>query len=80
MAILVNKANTGKTCSPFMTYASRAVMAEQKGDFGKAAEVWSKAIARTTIPVNREWVETRIEFCANAARRGWGVVGESEGI
>lgn len=80
MEILVNTAIIGKTCSPFMSYASSAVIAEQNGEFQKAAEVWGKALFLSSQPVNREWVGSRIEFCVNAARRGWGGNSESEGV
>lgn len=55
-------------------------MAEKRGEFQKAAEVWAKALFISSLAVNREWAGSRIEFCANAARRGWGVVSESEGV
>lgn len=80
MAILVDRANARQKCSPFLSYASSAVIAEQNGEFQKAAEVWGKALFLSSLPVNREWVGSRIEFCANAARRGWGVNSESEGV
>lgn len=80
MATQPKQVSSDKPCSPFMAHALRAVSAEKKGDFGKAAEVWGEACLLSGIAVNREWAGTRIEFCSNAAKRGWGVVGESEGV
>lgn len=80
MAIYVQASNAGSQASPFMSYAFKAVQAEKRGEFQKAAEIWSKALFLSSAVVNREWAGTRIEFCSNAAKRGWGVVGESEGV
>lgn len=63
-----------------MSFASRAVIAEKRGEFQKAAEVWAKALFISSLAVNRKWAGSRIEFCNNAAQRGWGGVGESEGV
>ncbi|HCG2926646.1 TPA: ANR family transcriptional regulator [Citrobacter freundii] len=80
MAVYVQESNAGSQVSPFMSYAFKAVQAEKRGEFQKAAEIWSKALFLSGVAVNREWAGTRIEFCANAVHRGWGVVGESEGF
>ncbi|HFU1359331.1 TPA: ANR family transcriptional regulator [Citrobacter farmeri] len=80
MAILFDRARTGKPCSPFMSYAASAVIAEQKGDFGRAAEEWAAALSLAQRSVNAEWAGSRMDFCSNAAMRGWGVPGESESV
>ena len=80
MAINNTATHEAKKVSPFMSFASKAVMAEKRGEYQKAAEVWAKALFISSLSVNREWAGSRIEFCANAARRGWGVVNESEGV
>ncbi|SEL25409.1 hypothetical protein SAMN04487787_108131 [Kosakonia sacchari] len=80
MVTFVRDSDIGKPCSPFMSYASFAVLAEQRGDFQKAAEVWSKALVFARNAVNRQWAGSRIEFCANAVHRGWGVPDESETV
>lgn len=80
MAVYVQESTASSKASPFMSYAFKAVLAEKRGEFQKAAEIWSKALFLSSVVVNREWAGSRIEFCANAARRGWGVAGESEGV
>lgn len=80
MVTIIRDSNIGKPCTPFMSYASGAVLAEQRGDFQTAAEIWCKALAFSRKTVNREWAGVRIEFCSNAVHRGWGVPGESETV
>lgn len=77
MVILFDRARTGKPCSPFMSYAASAVIAEQKGDFGRAADEWAVALPLAQRSANAEWAGSRLDFCRNAVRRGWGVPGES---
>ncbi|HEE0087562.1 TPA: ANR family transcriptional regulator [Citrobacter freundii] len=45
MAILFDRAKSGKPCSPFMSYATSAVIAEQNGEFQRAAESWKQAFS-----------------------------------
>ncbi|HED5569739.1 TPA: ANR family transcriptional regulator [Yersinia enterocolitica] len=80
MAILVNTAIIGKPCSPFMSYASSAVIAEQNGEFQKAADAWKLAFSRAKMEVNSIYAASRMEFCRHAVHRGWGGNIESEGV
>ncbi|WPU22593.1 ANR family transcriptional regulator [Cedecea neteri] len=80
MVTITRNSDIRKKCSAFMSYASGAVIAEQHGDFQKAAESWSKALAFSRHRLNREWAEIRIAFCANAAARKWSGIYESQGI
>lgn len=80
MAVFLDRANIGKRCSPFMSYASSAVIAEQNGDFQKAATHWQAAFRLAKTEVNYIWASSRMEFCRHAAHRGWGVVSESQGV
>ncbi|KNC89925.1 ANR family transcriptional regulator [Trabulsiella odontotermitis] len=77
MAVLFDRTNARKPCSPFMSYAASAVIAEQKGDFGKAADAWKAAFSLAKKEVNSIWAITRMEFCRHADHRGWGGVNES---
>ena len=47
MYVLVDRAHARKPCSPFMSYAVSAVLAEQVGDFHNAATAWT---AKLKIP------------------------------
>ena len=76
MVTITRNSDIRKKCSAFMSYASGAVIAEQHGDFQKAAESWSKALAFSRHLLNREWAGVRLEFCVNAAKRGWGIPDE----
>lgn len=80
MAAAIRDRASGKWRTPFMSYATDAVVAEKRGDFQKAAEIWCKALVHSRNAVNREWAGVRIEFCSNAVHRGWGVPDESEAV
>ncbi|HHL4816639.1 MULTISPECIES: ANR family transcriptional regulator [Enterobacteriaceae] len=45
MAILFDRAKSDKPCSPFMSYATSAVIAEQNGEFQRAADSWKQAFS-----------------------------------
>ncbi|HGW5506331.1 TPA: ANR family transcriptional regulator [Citrobacter koseri] len=76
MCVLSDRARNSKPASLFMSHADRAVIAEQNGEFGKAYASWAAALLVAQRPVNAEWAGSRMEFCNNAAFRGWGVPGE----
>lgn len=80
MVILLDRAKTGKPCSPFMSYATSAVIAEQNCEFQKAADAWKKAFSLAKMEVNSVYAASRMEFCRHAMHRGWGVNHESEGV
>lgn len=77
MAILFDRAKAGKPCSPFMSYATSAVIAEQNGEFQRAADSWKQAFSLAKMEVNSIYAASRMEFCRHAAHRGWGVPDES---
>ncbi|MBA7986252.1 ANR family transcriptional regulator [Enterobacter asburiae] len=77
MAILFDRAKLGKPCSPFMSYATSAVIAEQNGEFQRAAESWKLAFSLAKMEVTSIYAASRMEFCRHAAHRGWGVPYES---
>lgn len=77
MYVLVDRANAHKPCSPFMSYAVSAVLAEQVGDFHNAATAWKTAFSLAKTEVNSIWAISRMEFCLHAANRGWGIPDES---
>ncbi|RAP71446.1 ANR family transcriptional regulator [Candidatus Erwinia dacicola] len=58
-------------------YAVGAGRAERNGEWGKAAELWQSALTYARTSHCRQWAETRIAYCSNAAARGWGGVNES---
>lgn len=57
-------------------YAVGAGRAERSGEWGKAAELWQKALNYARSRNCRHWAEHRIAFCSNAMHRGWGGVNE----
>lgn len=77
MVTLLDRAKIGNPCSPFMSYATRAVIAEQNGDFQRAADAWKQAFSLAKMDVNSVYAASRMEFCRHAAHRGWGVPNES---
>ncbi|MEH3505092.1 ANR family transcriptional regulator [Enterobacter asburiae] len=77
MAILFDRAKAGKPCSPFMSYATSAVIAEQNGEFQRAADSWKLAFSLAKLEVNSIYAASRMEFCRHAAHSGWGVPYES---
>lgn len=68
----MQKGNARKAQSVFMSFAVRAVEDEQNGNYQRAVEYWSKALAFARKEVNRDWASVRMAFCASAAGRGWG--------
>ncbi|EBP3538335.1 ANR family transcriptional regulator [Salmonella enterica] len=58
-------------------YATGAIRAERNGEYSRAAELWAKALMFARDAPGRFWASRRLEFCANAANRGWGVPDES---
>ncbi|MGK0600102.1 ANR family transcriptional regulator [Yokenella regensburgei] len=58
-------------------YAVGAGRAERSGEWGKAAELWQRALNYARSRHCRRWAEQRIAFCSNAMHRGWG--GANEG-
>ena len=62
---------------PFMSYATSAVIAEQNGEFQRAADSWKQAFSLAKMEVNSIYAASRMEFCRHAAHRGWGVPDES---
>ncbi|HHT4532292.1 TPA: ANR family transcriptional regulator [Serratia marcescens] len=60
-----------------MSYATSAVIAEQNGEFQRAAESWKLAFSLAKMEVNSIYAASRMEFCRHAAHRGWGVPYES---
>ncbi|ASG44439.1 ANR family transcriptional regulator [Salmonella enterica] len=58
-------------------YATGAIRAERNGEYSRAAELWGKALMFARGTSGRFWASRRLEFCANAANRGWGVPDES---
>lgn len=77
MATLFDRVKAGKPFSPFMLYAIRAVIAEQNGEFQRAADAWKQALSLAKMEVNSIYAASRMEFCRHAAHRGWGVPDES---
>lgn len=58
-------------------YAVGAGRAERSGEWGKASELWRKALEHARTSGCRKWAESRMAYCANAVARGWG--GRDEG-
>ena len=58
-------------------YATGAIRAERNGEYSRADELWAKALMFARDASGRFWASRRLEFCANAANRGWGVPDES---
>lgn len=58
-------------------YATGAIRAERNGEYSRTAELWGKALMFARDASGRFWASRRLEFCANAANRGWGVPDES---
>lgn len=75
-----NKINEHKACNNYGLYATGASRAERNGEYLKASELWRKALSFSRGKVNRHWASIRMEFCINAANRGWSVPVECSAV
>ncbi|EFW5532195.1 ANR family transcriptional regulator [Shigella sonnei] len=55
----------------FVQIAQSAASYEQQGEFELAAAHWDKASVLARNDSNRHWAQERMQFCHNAAVRGW---------
>lgn len=74
---MTGKINENAARNNYGCYVTGAIRAERNGEYSRAAELWSKALMFARGTSGRFWASRRMEFCANAANRGWGVPGES---
>lgn len=72
-----NRINERTAKNNYGCYATGAIRAERNGEYSKAAELWSKALTFARSHTMRVWSTRRMEFCSNAATRGWGIPDES---
>lgn len=77
---MASKINEGRARNNYGLYAVGASRAERNGDYQKAADLWCKALVFSRGKLNRHWAEIRMQFCANANHRGWGVPDERAAV
>ena len=74
---MAGKIKESSASNNYGCYATGAIRAERNGEYSRAAELWAKALMFARDASGRFWASRRLEFCANAANRGWGVPDES---
>ncbi|WBV22583.1 ANR family transcriptional regulator [Pantoea piersonii] len=60
----MNQTSSDTRRSLYMRVAAEAAMAEQTGNWQRAATLWTEAAGYARRPVNMAWAEYRAGFCS----------------